>query len=223
MNSQDHRHDHHHSHHRDHPPGNHQHDFDWNSLYTGDASDYEAPDPRLLPLLDSIPPGRALDVGCGAGGLVLELARRGWQVTGLDISKKAIAAARAVLQRADLDARFQVGDAASWQPATQYDLVTSTFALPVALDRRARVLDTIRSAVAPGGLVLVQEFDTGMARYPFCRDMNLLTVSDLRAAFPGFDVLRAEVEPTPVHEHAGSAHADEQWTSVLFHGRRPLT
>lgn len=55
--------------------------------------------------------GSALDLGCGTGRWSLELARRGWEVTGIDVVAKAIAGAR---QRARGDsvenARFVEGD-----------------------------------------------------------------------------------------------------------------
>ena len=43
---------------------------------------------------DALPPGRALDVGCGTGRDACYLAGRGWQVTGVDIVAAAIGRAR---------------------------------------------------------------------------------------------------------------------------------
>jgi len=40
------------------------------------------------------PLGAALDLGCGTGGWAIELARRGWVVTGVDLVPTAIAKAR---------------------------------------------------------------------------------------------------------------------------------
>src|SRR4051794_25549620 len=50
------------------------------------------------PLVDhaaDLPPGLALDVGCGEGADVVWLAERGWRVTGADVSPVALERARA--------------------------------------------------------------------------------------------------------------------------------
>lgn len=41
-------------------------------------------------------PGRALDVGCGSGGFLVELRRHGWDVTGVEVDPTAAATARAI-------------------------------------------------------------------------------------------------------------------------------
>ena len=43
---------------------------------------------------NAIPPGHALDVGCGTGTNVIYLAQHGWQATGVDFSAAAIRKAR---------------------------------------------------------------------------------------------------------------------------------
>ncbi len=49
----------------------------WESLYSGQARDYQAPDSDIIEALADLKPAEALDVGCGAGGLCLELCKRG--------------------------------------------------------------------------------------------------------------------------------------------------
>lgn len=56
------------------------------------------------------PLGNALDLGCGTGHWSVELARRGWSVTGIDLIGKAIATARRRALRAGVTARFIEGD-----------------------------------------------------------------------------------------------------------------
>lgn len=50
------------------------------------------------------PYGRALDVGCGGGTWAVELARRGWQVTGIDNVRAALERARQRASAAGVEA-----------------------------------------------------------------------------------------------------------------------
>ncbi len=56
------------------------------------------------------PFGRALDIGCGTGDHAVNLARRGWDVTGVDYIPRALAAARAKATAASVDVRFLRAD-----------------------------------------------------------------------------------------------------------------
>ena len=51
--------------------------------------------PEVVELVEEMPAGRALDLGCGTGTNVAYLARRGWQADGVEGSARAIAMARA--------------------------------------------------------------------------------------------------------------------------------
>lgn len=54
-----------------------------------------APNGVLVTEVTGLPPGRALDVGCGEGADAIWLASRGWQVTAVDISRVAVERAAA--------------------------------------------------------------------------------------------------------------------------------
>ena len=106
---------------------------------------------------ESLPAGRALDLGCAQGDDAIWLARRGWQVVAVDVSVTA-------LERAASHARAaQIAEKIEWQqhdlarsfPAGAFDLVSAQYLHTPLEFPRARVLQRAAQAVAPGGLLLV--------------------------------------------------------------------
>lgn len=115
---------------------------------------------RLLALLERyVTPGRLLDVG-SALGLLLEVAReRGWEVTGVEVSRHAVALARGRLG-AGVVHLGRLEDAPLAEAS--FDAITLTDVLehlpdPVASLRRCREL------LAPGGRLLITTPAVGCA------------------------------------------------------------
>jgi methyl halide transferase len=82
--------------------------------------------PALLGWLEDgeLPPsGRILIPGCGHGHEAVELARRGFQVTALDIAPSALAHLADQLTAAGVTAERVCADALSWQPAQTFDAI----------------------------------------------------------------------------------------------------
>ncbi len=102
----------------------------WNEAYKHDPHQVVIADHFLEKEVSNLPAGTAVDLGCGTGQNALMLARRGWQVTGVDWAEEAIRLAQQAAQAQGLDARFLVADTTTWPPSQQFDLVISTYALP---------------------------------------------------------------------------------------------
>ncbi|WP_304455139.1 trans-aconitate 2-methyltransferase [Nocardiopsis sp. YSL2] len=192
-------------------------DFEWNDLYTGDGSDTADPDPELLAPAADLPPGRALDLGCGAGGNALALAERDWRVTAVDLAPRAVASTRASACARSLDHRVEVAvaDSATWQPETAYGFALSSYALPPRGPARTATLTCLAHALAPGGILALGEWDEEASDWG--KPGDLATLAELIDAFTGFglDIVRAERRCVPRAPHLGEDHA------VIVIARKP--
>jgi SAM-dependent methyltransferase len=112
---------------------------------------------QLAAVVSDIPPGRALDLGCGEGGDAVWLAERGWQVVAVDVSETALgraaaeAKARGVLDHID----FQHHDLSDSFPEGSFDLASAQFLHSTVRLERTQVLRNAASAVVPGGLLVI--------------------------------------------------------------------
>lgn len=111
----------------------------------------------LVATVEQLPPGRALDLGCGEGGDAVWLASRGWDVTAVDISATAVSRTATAAAEAGVGVRAERHDLSRSLPGGPYDLVSAQFLQsPVELPR-AQVLRRAAQALAVGGLLLVVE------------------------------------------------------------------
>lgn len=115
------------------------------------------PNARLTETVAGLPPGDVLDLGCGAGGDALWLARQGWRVTAVDVSSVAIERLTALAVAHGLAGRItaQRHDLRDSFPDGAFDLVGAHYLhTPLDLDR-ATVLRAAARALRPGGRLLV--------------------------------------------------------------------
>lgn len=108
------------------------------------------PNATVAEIVETLPPGRALDLGAGEGRHALWLARAGWEVTAVDFSAVGLDRARAAPGGDAID--WVVADVRTWQPpaGATYDLALVVF-LHLADDVFVRVAEWL----APGGVLVV--------------------------------------------------------------------
>ena len=128
--------------------------------FTKPRWDSSKPRPELEKLVEGRPPGRALDLGCGTGANAVYLAKRGWEVVGVDFVVEAIEAAEARAASAGVPVSFVVGDVAQLNGAG----VQGPFDLLVDVGCYHAIPDRLRDAYAAGvGAVARQGADFYLA------------------------------------------------------------
>ena len=104
------------------------------------------------------PPASVLDLACGHGRHSLELARRGYEVTGLDLSEAALRVARDAARDAGLDVTFVHADMRELDSEAQFDAVVNWFTAFGYFEddgQDQRVLERVARSLKPPGRFLI--------------------------------------------------------------------
>jgi ubiquinone/menaquinone biosynthesis C-methylase UbiE len=112
----------------------------------------------MVRLLNLVKGTVILDLACGYGRHALALARRGYRVTGLDLSRTLLAHAEDEARNAGLQVRFLRGDMRSIPYEHTFDVVTclfSSFGYFELEEDNQEVLDQVYRVLKPGGLFLL--------------------------------------------------------------------
>jgi len=121
------------------------------------------------------PHGRALDLGCGSGIHAVDLAKRGWEVTGVDCVAKPLARARARARQAGVEVFLVNDDITNLQAAqigSGFRLVLDFGTVHGLTDaQRRQVGRTVTELATPDASILMLAFAPGR-RGPLPRGMS---------------------------------------------------
>lgn len=80
--------------------------------------------PELVEFVETHPPRRAIDLGCGTGTNMVYLAKAGWSVTGVDFITRAVKSARLRLKQENIIGEVRLGDVSRYETVRgEYQLV----------------------------------------------------------------------------------------------------
>jgi ubiquinone/menaquinone biosynthesis C-methylase UbiE len=168
---------------------------------------------------------RILELGCGEGNLSLELASRGVQVTGIDLSTKRIerAQSKAASLRLDTPPTFMAGD------LNTISLQNESFDCVVAHDSLHHILmlgrlcDEVHKALRPGGHFLVIDYvGMGLIRKIFAGSLYAVLPTyqpyrvkwGLRRRLSGFLATEQQKRKTVEEGSSGALHQDSPFEEI---------
>lgn len=147
------------------------------------------------------PFGRALDLGCGSAVWGVELASRGWQVTGIDIVEKALARGRERVREAGVEMKLVHGDVTDLQASgigSDFRLILDTGTFHGLGSEQREAMGREVSAIATDDATVLLDVFSPRRRGPLPRGASR---SEVESAFPGWvitDVEVADTEPDPI-------------------------
>jgi SAM-dependent methyltransferase len=186
---------------------------DWNERYLLNerpAEDLDAsPTPLLVRTVAGLPPGKGLDLACGAGRNALWLAESGWEVTAVDGSQAAIEILRTRATERGLKINAVVADLEKDEfeiEPCRWDLVAMCYYL------QRNLFEPAKRGVVPGGILIsiVHLKEPAEEDGPF-----RLHAGQLQKYFAGWEIL---------HQHEGKPIDSVHHRPVAeIVARRPLS
>ena len=160
-----------------------------------------------------------LDIGCGTGRHAIELARRGYRVTGVDLSPSQIEAARAKAAAAGVAVDFRVGDARALDFQGEFGLALllceGAFPLMETDEMNFAILRGAARALPPGGKLILTTLN---GLFPLRRSAGPFESENLvegAGAGRDFDLLtfrmRSRLSTFDDHGRPIALDCDERW------------
>ena len=161
----------------------------WDKYYNMEEFLYGTePIPFLKDNISLLPKNKALDLAMGEGRNGVYLATQGFDVLGLDISPIGLNKAQQLAKHFNTTIQTRVVDLENYQlEKNSYDVIVCTYYL------QRNLFDQIKGSLKPGGMVLIETFNTDYLKYSRFPKKYLLKHNELLEIFKDFKVIRYQV------------------------------
>lgn len=145
------------------------------------------PNQFLMRMLETLEPGKALDVGMGQGRNTIYLAQQGWDVTGFDPADLAIESARQAADSLDLEINTVVARAEDFDwGEDQWDLVLLSYV------GGRNYVESVTRSLRTGGVVILEAFHLDATKNSSIGRGVVFETNELLKLFQGFRILQYE-------------------------------
>lgn len=181
----------------------------WDARFAGDSYLFgKAPNAFLAAQAPRLERGwSVLAVADGEGRNGVWLAQQGLDVLSIDSSSVAQEKARRLAQSRGVDLRLELADLEVWPfPKARFDVVVAIFIQFAGPDLRQRLFEAMKSALKPGGLLLLEGYRPEQLAYrtggpPITE--NLYTQTMLSESFADMEILDLAVYDAVIEEGVG--------------------
>ena len=161
----------------------------WDKYYNMEEFLYGTePIPFLKDNISLLPKNKALDLAMGEGRNGVYLATQGFEVLGLDISPIGLNKAQQLAKHFNTTIQTRVVDLENYQlEKNSYDVIICTYYL------QRDLFNQIKASLKPGGMVLIETFNSDYLKYSRFPKKYLLKHNELLEIFKDFKVIRYQM------------------------------
>jgi 2-polyprenyl-3-methyl-5-hydroxy-6-metoxy-1,4-benzoquinol methylase len=158
----------------------------WDKKYGTEAYIFgKEPVPFLKQNVHLLPKGKALDIAIGEGRNGVYLATQGFEVVGLDISKKGLAKAHQLAKQNGVTIKTRVVDLENHQlKKNAYDVILLMYYM------QRDLWPQINDALKPGGMAIIETYNVDHLKHQKFNPKWLLKTNELINAFKDMKIVR---------------------------------